>query len=367
MKVRNVQALRAIAALMVIASHLLPMERKCVPGIDPFLRFLEPVGFTGVDLFFVISGFVIITSTWSSFERPGIGLNFILRRAARIFPVYWVVLIPIAILDLVAPSWVNGSQTVRPDILASFILLPQPGLPLLTVSWSLVYEMYFYYIYAVAIRQPVRQLPWIMGAWMAFTFIVFAVFPHTSMPYLAQLGNTITYEFAFGMIIGWWFVHKREPRGSFIAIGLGIAAITVNTIFYQTYGSLLHGQLRFLVVGLPMAAILYGFIGLELRKTFIFGGSLVLLGDASYTMYLWHVPILEVVTRLSLHRAALRIPIVHWLWLVASVSLVIVSSIILYRVIEKPLIRVFAGLLKLKSPGTILPNVAATQVDSAAR
>ena len=344
---------------MVVGSHLLPMERKCVPGGVEFLKWFDPIGFTGVDLFFVISGFVIITSTWKSFGRPGIGLNFILRRAARIFPVYWIVLIPIAILDIVAPHWVNSTQTVRPNIVASFLLLPQQGLPLLTVSWSLVYEMYFYYIYTAAIRRPVTTLPWIIGGWMAFTLIVFAVFPHTKIPLLAQLGDTITFEFTLGMAIGWWLMHEREFKYNELAIALGVAAMATNTIFYGAYGEQLHGHLRFLIVGLPMAAILYGFIGLELNKKFVFGGTMVLLGDASYSMYLWHVPILQTVTLLSIHRAFLRSPILHVAWLVAGVCLVIVISLFVYRVIEKPLVRAFGGLLRLKSPGTILPNVSA--------
>jgi exopolysaccharide production protein ExoZ len=363
-KSSNVQALRAIAALMVIGAHLVPMELKCLPGAKPFLSWVDPVGFTGVDLFFAISGFVIITSTWSSFGRPGIGMNFILRRAARIFPVYWIVIAPIAVLDVLLPSWVNSSQAIRPDIVASFALLPQPGLPLLTVSWSLVYEMYFYYIYAVAIGRTNAQLPWVIGGWMLVTGIIATVFHGTKMPYLAQLGNTITYEFGFGMLIGWLFVHGREFKASWLAVIVGLSAVVSNTVFYPVYGQLLHGPLRFLIVGLPMALILYGFVGLELKRKLVIGGLLVALGDASYSIYLWHVPVLDVITHLTQHRQILRSPLIHWAWLTASVAVVLVLSLALYRFIERPLVRAFGGVLRLKSPGTILPNVSGASMVS---
>ncbi len=358
MKSKNVQALRAIAALMVIGAHLVPVELKCIPGAVPFLNWVDPVGFTGVDLFFAISGFVIITSTWSSFERPGIGLNFLLRRASRIFPVYWVVVAPIALLFIVAPSWVNSSQEIKPDIFASFALLPQPGLPLLTVSWSLVYEMYFYYIYTFAIGRPTKQLPWIMGGWMLFTAVVCGLFRDSKSPFLGQLGNTITYEFAFGMVIGWLYVHGRSFKWSVPAIVVGVLVVVANTVLYPVYGAQLHGPFRFLIVGLPMALILYGCIGLELQSKFVFGGMLVMLGDASYSIYLWHVPVLQTIMHISRNRQMLRSPLVHWLWLAASVALVLVISVALYRIIEKPMVRAFGKALKLKSPGTILPNVS---------
>jgi exopolysaccharide production protein ExoZ len=219
--------------------------------------------------------------------------------------------------------------------------------------------MYFYYIYAIAINFHATLLPWILGAWMLLTAAIFFAFPQTKMPYLAQMGNTITYEFSYGLLIGWWQIQKRKPIAALPIIAVGTVIVLLNTAFYSGYGSYLHGPLRFLFVGLPMAFILYGFVGLEVNKQFTCAGLIVLLGDASYSLYLWHAPILDAIGHLSMHRHILSQPIFHWLWLALSTAIVIAIALLLYRTIEYRLVRAFGKLLHLKSPGSILPNVSA--------
>ena len=356
MKIQNVQALRGIAAVLVVGAHLPEMERKFTGS--SFVGWFDPIGSWGVDLFFVISGFVMLTSTWNFFATPNASGIFFLRRVTRIFPIYWLVLIPLAALDLIAPSLINGSQTIRPSIAASFLLLPQQGKPLLTVSWTLVYEMYFYYIYTFLITRPRRYLFVGLGTWIAFTLLVHAIFPHPTNANIFFLSNTITIEFLLGAAIAQWCKSGRPMSFAWAAIALGAIAIFIDGLTYVNLDKALDlgGEARFFFIGVPMAAIFYGVVSLELEKNMTLPTAIVALGDASYSLYLWHVPILISVGRLSTH-LPLRYPAFHVAWLVAITAFAVAMSVLLFRLIEMPMIDFFGKLIRSKTERSPIPAV----------
>jgi len=100
---KNVQALRAVAALLVVLDHVNTLLVHSDPNAKTLLSSFGYFGGFGVDLFFAISGFIMVTTNWNAFERPRAGVTFLLRRIARIYPPYWIVLVPIALAYLVAP------------------------------------------------------------------------------------------------------------------------------------------------------------------------------------------------------------------------------------------------------------------------
>ena len=134
-KIQNIQALRGIAVLSVVFFHLLTIEQK-YGGSRTILPDLFQFGLFGVDLFFVISGFVMVTVTRGKFQIPRQALRFIYHRVARIYPTYWVYSILVLIVFLLQPSWVNNSLGNQVDILSSFLLFPSRNLPLVMVGWS---------------------------------------------------------------------------------------------------------------------------------------------------------------------------------------------------------------------------------------
>ena len=136
-KIRNVQALRGVAVLLVVAAHLCIVEGRFAG--DGMLPQSGEIGFVGVDLFFVISGFVMVTVTRGRFGRWRQVGRFLYHRATRIYPLYWVVSTAVLCALLVRPEWINASQGGQVDIFRSFALLPQPGLPLLAVGWTLIH------------------------------------------------------------------------------------------------------------------------------------------------------------------------------------------------------------------------------------
>jgi len=120
--------------------HLVTIERK-YGGSGAILPDLLQFGMFGVDLFFMVSGFVMVTVTKGKFQIPKQAVKFIYHRVARIYPSYWVYSILVLIVFLVKPTWVNNSQGNQVDILSSFLLFPSHTLPLVMVGWTLIHVL----------------------------------------------------------------------------------------------------------------------------------------------------------------------------------------------------------------------------------
>ena len=335
---RNVQGLRALAALLVFSVHL----------NVPELRVLHDLGEWGVDLFFVISGFVMITSTWNEFATPAISLRFFLRRITRVYPAYWVVMIPVVVFYLIAPNAVNETQAIRPSIWASLLLVPQAGKPLLTISWTLVYEIFFYVVFALVLAFDRRWCLPLVIAWGVITLLLGSLLAPLHNHAVSIYTNSISIEFIFGIFAG-YLVQTRKaffPIAS-LALGLVLIAIAYHWYFALDAARGWGGNYRFLCIGIPAVLIFNGAVGLETAYGMIVAGSLQRLGNASYALYLWHVPVsifLERISRgfLSKHPS----PALHAVWLVAVIAIVIGFSLLMYDKVERPLLRVFGRWLK---------------------
>lgn len=290
-RIQNVQGLRAIAAVLVVFVHLTGAKGFTSEtfGSDP-LGFLYGFGNAGVDLFFAISGFIMIFTTSRVDHTPRNAGIFLLRRAARIYPPYILVTVGILLARQVIPGLGGDGQSA--DVLSSLLLLPQHSMPVLFVGWTLVYEMYFYLWFTASILVPKAwQMP-ILLAWGALT-VTLALTVHTDNPLLALAAGPLNLEFLFGVIIG-----KAALAGR---LQLPYPAILVGAyLVAASYFSLLHPGdnmpntwARVLFVGIPMALVLYGFVGLE-HRGHVLPSWLNWFGESSYALYLVHVLTLKV-------------------------------------------------------------------------
>src|SRR6266567_3039596 len=145
--ISSIQYLRAVAATMVVYHH----ARDRLPGFSE--AFPSPIGQAGVDLFFVISGFIMVVTTWSKPVSPGV---FMLRRVIRIAPTYWIYTTLLAFFILVFPS-VLKLEVTPAHYLYSLLFIPHVSpldnsvSPLLQLGWTLNYEMFFYCVFAVTL------------------------------------------------------------------------------------------------------------------------------------------------------------------------------------------------------------------------
>lgn len=353
----NVQALRAIAALMVVVVHAYAVESTYLPG-RPWTTPFHIIGTYGVDLFFVISGVVMLVSTATWFAEPSAPRRFAVRRATRIYPPYWIVTALVLIAYLIVPSATGAHRSARPDILASFLALPQQGEPLLVVGWTLSYELIFYAVFALALRFRRRYLPLVTASWLLAIVLIAALGSHAN-PWVRVLGSWFNLEFIFGMAIGTLVLRGalRYPRSvTAVAIALIVAACVVTA--YSGREFLEIAWWRPWGIGLPMALLVYGALALE-RHGLLAPPWLRAQGDASYALYLWHVPALGAIGlalhRIHLHGTPARIFIVF-----GGYALAIAVSFAAYHGLERPLLRLGRRYFERASSSTGRKAVAHT-------
>ncbi len=338
----NVQALRALAALMVVVVHVYAVESTYLPG-RPWTTPFHVAGTYGVDLFFVISGVVMIASTAGWFAQPGAWRRFLIHRVTRIYPPYWIVTALVLVVFVVDPGATGVHRSARPDIVASFLAWPQAGEPLLVVGWTLSYELLFYAVFAVGLCFDQRRLPIVALVWFAIIVAVH-VFGSPANPWVRVAGSPLCVEFLLGMIVG-VAVLRRAYVAPRIMLAVGVASI-VAVCIVTAYAA---GEFepiapwRPLAIGVPMTLIVYGALGLEFEG-FVAPAWLRAQGDASYALYLWHVLVIGALGA-ALHVARLHGTLARVTIVVGGYALAIVVSLAIYRWLERPLLRVMRGRL----------------------
>jgi peptidoglycan/LPS O-acetylase OafA/YrhL len=354
---QNVQVLRAIAALMVVGAHLggpTGFENKNLGGYD-FLHGFHQVGATGVDLFFIISGFIMVMTTSRVTHGVGGARQFIWRRITRIYPPYLVITAAIFAVYLVKPDLVNSSQETPPDILASFLLLPQAGLPLLLVGWTLVFEMYFYVIFALSLLVPKGAMPYILAGWAVATAAL--GFVASDNPFVVLAQSPLNFEFLLGAIVGAFAVRRRMPLPSVVAVVGVVAALVVAVLLWNGTIDIEDSFVRVVTAGVACALIVYGLVGLEQAGRFVAPSGLARFGDYSYSLYLTHVLTLAVLGMVV--RAILPInPATHILGLLLAVAACTGVGIAYYYAVERPLVRLFHRRPSAPKPPPVAAPVA---------
>ena len=292
----TLQATRGIAANLVVFSHLFLVQAKyTAAGVLPAFTLY---GIAGMDVFFVLSGFIMVAVAGREIGP----MQFLWRRASRIYPTYWMVSLAVLAVAIAAPAMVNSSVTVPISLWRSFLLVPDETLPLLAVGWTLVHEMYFYLVFAIflALRLPV--LAGLVG-WGVLLLVMVATVPDqvAASPVLRLVTNPLTLEFMMGAVVGVLWRKRRMP-GVIAAGAIGLAALAVSIGYLAPLLSLVTSPhldvWRVIIFGVPSALLIYALTGIEMlywkpRSTAL----LVALGDWSYATYLSHVLVISAIGR----------------------------------------------------------------------
>ncbi len=292
-KILNIQGLRGIAVLLVVLFHLVTIEQK-FGGSRTILPDFFQFGMFGVDLFFVISGFVMVTVTRGKFRRPCKALTFLYHRATRIYPLYWFYSLLVLAVYLYNPAMVNSSQGSQVNILASFLLLPQAKLPLLMVGWTLVHEMYFYLVFFLLLFLPGKYLLPGLATWAVAILLFQSQAAASGSPPLVLVTHPLTLEFIGGCLVAMLTAREKSPPlhpGLALTAGLLIlvGAVLLFMYHWQITGAMEPlGWNRILLLGLPALLLVYLAVKAE-QQQLTLPGSLCRVGDFSYSIYLSHV------------------------------------------------------------------------------
>lgn len=271
---RSIQALRFVAALLVMAFHL---------ADGTFI-----VGAVGIDIFFVISGFIM--GTIGVGETPS---TFLAKRIIRVVPLYWAVTL---FLSAVSVLGVFSRITVDPPSLAkSLLFVPYfeagGGLwPIVPVGWTLNVEMLFYAIFAagLVLGTPIR----FAAATLALLALAGAVFQPADA-ILRQWTTPLLLEFAAGLALATWVRPSGAGRGlAMLGIGvIGLAGLASLGIYDQQY--------RLLTWGVPACLIVCGALAIERAGRWPSGLRVLEIGgDASYSLYLLHGLVISLMAKI---------------------------------------------------------------------
>lgn len=332
--ISSIQSLRAIAAYLVVFVHIAVLLRPL--GLDT----VAPIGGAGVDLFFVISGFIMVRTT----TRPGgvAPIAFLKNRIARVVPSYWLLTLLVFALAVAAPSLFVGTEATVVTLAKSLGFIPYQradGLvrPLLFVGWSLNYEMLFYLVFAaaLAVRHRVPQVTVTVALLLVLVWGGAALHPRSAAA--AFYTSPIMLEFAFGMVLARVYPRFSEnPRIVPIAwavVVVGAAGLLGGGGLAAMGGAMVTGPL---FTGLAATLVLGGALQLERVGGWPALRRLSHMGDASYALYLTHPLVTVAVTKLAA-RAGLITPVLAPFLVLAAFGLASIVALFYYRWIERPL------------------------------
>jgi exopolysaccharide production protein ExoZ len=339
-KNEGLQILRAIAALLVVYAHSIDMV-EAQQRFPKQIRFyyLENFGTCGVDIFFAISGFILSTVIiHTDPETPNMSFDFMMRRFIRILPIYWILsLYPLA-------SFVKRHKLTPGRFINSFLLLPSLRYPmhepLISVGWTLIFEMFFYYVLAfnllagrtAAIQRAVCSILLLIGLGAIWGF---------QRPVLILVANPMNIEFVLGCCIALLYSRLgiRRSLGVFLLF-IGGLMLGWSIIFgygkVDDFALVLNGEASWYRVvrwGIPAAILTSGVVFCSPKIRSSFGRIWVYLGDASYSIYLTSVFTLLFYGRLY-HFAAAIPPDLHVF--IALISVALIGSVI-YSFVERPI------------------------------
>lgn len=312
----GIQYLRALAALAVVIFHAAERTGHAFA-----------IGAAGVDVFFVISGFIM----WVIAERRPIAPGrFLLDRVRRIVPVYWLatgVMVAGALAGLF-PNLVLTGEHVTASLLFLPVRSPSSGelWPVLVQGWTLNYEMFFYLAFAVCLALPSRLRLAVMAAVFGL-LVTLGIIVKSDAPLFLMYTRPIILEFIAGMLIARLWLNGHVPRRSLALalIGLGLAGFATIGILRLPFDEWTCGPLACMLV--------YGMVALE-KHGGIAGLPLpVMLGDASYSIYLWHTFAISVAAKAAV-LLGLSPAIAFVLCVCAGTALGIAG----YHLIEQPLL-----------------------------
>lgn len=317
-RILSIQFMRGFAALLVLVEHL-RIESE-----------LAPYGSVGVDLFFIISGFIIFRVT----EKDG--RYFLIKRVIRIVPLYWLATLAVATLVVIRPELFHNSEFNIPHLIGSLLFIPHwsevQGLrPILALGWTLNYEMMFYLLFFLAMRIRHQYRFEISAALLISLWLASNLFSIPKMGFNFY-SDAIYLEFIAGMAFA-KYAKLNVIQGVWV---IPVLIIVVAAFFWISIVK--PFDMRIFDHGISGAILFLGFISVEslfqskfLRQVSVFGG------EVSYSLYLTHVYIMGAISRV------LNIQGVT-LWISCLIVIPLFAWLI-FRLIEAPAGSYFRDLL----------------------
>ncbi len=345
-KLLGIQAARGAAALLVVAYHgeralSLP---QYVGG--PTLGGITGFGHAGVDFFFVLSGFIILAVHGRDLGQPGRFAHYAGRRVSRIYPPYWA-----AAAIVLALAYAGHGREGLPDLAGgalSLLLMPHGAENFVGVAWTLEREMVFYVLFGLAVLNQRLALA-VVAVWGGLSCVAI-VLPGSGIQLGPYALGTYDLLFVIGMAAAKALQRSTPARSGLIALA-GVAAFLAAGVT-EDLGMLPHEALvSRMAYGLASGVIILGLVGLERQGRLRVGRAMVLLGTASYSIYLVHLIPLNLTAR-ALSVAGVVKVVPGWLVMALACAAAVIGGLVFHLLVERPLTRAAQRLaLRLLTPG----------------
>lgn len=320
---QGLQAMRGLAAAMVVFVHY--SGTALAKGFAPPGWTQTTLANAGVDVFFVISGFImefLIATRPAGHTQPG---DFLVRRAIRLLPLSWAM----TGLAVLAHQFVGNGPVLNVTparIVQSLLLMPDPIVPM---AWSLTYEVYFYLLFALLLRlTPVRRFA-ALAAWFVVS-VAWGAWLQPKAALLHVVTDPILFEFLGGVGLALlWRRGLRWPTPLAIAVfAAGAVALYV--------GELVATQAtRAVAWGVPAWSMVAAVVLARRRGLPLWLRPGAALGDVSYSLYLSHFFVVAVFQR-AVTRSALLLSASPWLLAAIFAAAAVLMAAACYRWIEQP-------------------------------
>ncbi|WP_264212292.1 acyltransferase family protein [Leisingera thetidis] len=337
-KLVGVQYMRALASGMVLIGHVIAEAEHyfgtgLTAGLIPWTR--------GVDIFFVISGCIIMVSAQKYFGCAGGMRHFLRNRFVRVAPLYWFFTTLMLLALLALPGGAKDTVLDWGQVATSYLFIPYERYdgriaPVLSLGWTLNYEIYFYALFSLAILLPQKTGPLVLVAAMAAVSLAGWAAAFDAAP-LVIWSNPLILEFCFGVLLGHVYLHHWQGRTG--CNGLALALLALGFALMTALNAV-EGLHRTLSSGLP-AALMTGsmvFLWHQPRTADRLSRLGLLLGDTSYALYLSHRFALRLLT-LGLLPLLPAGTAGGWIFVFTACAAAVAASVLVHFRIEKPMLR----------------------------
>ena len=356
-KLQLLQISRGFAALLVILFHLQDTSITYfkVTAFNDFFSF----GNLGVDYFFVLSGFIITYVHYSDLVNGTNPFTFLKKRFIRIYPTYWA----IASITLIMLIFALHGKSPHLDhdinlksfsewlyLLGCYLLLPMKSLYFLQLAWTLSYEMIFYLIFFTGIILGFKKAKILLGIWL-FLIIVQIPFKGFHGVFFDRLLNGINLEFMAGCLVAYLIKNSlRIPKWVSYFLLISIPLIFYFKMYVYNIGTE-RDFFNLILLVLFNGFLLYNIVAIDIYKEIKSPQLLLLVGEATYSIYLSHTFFLGVLGR-AFSKCITLLHITNG-FLIQSILIIIfllsvLGGIICFKYLETPLIRFSNRIFKSK-------------------
>ncbi|MGI8582240.1 MAG: acyltransferase family protein [Chitinophagaceae bacterium] len=343
-----IQLLRGIAALLVVLLHT-TVNCNEMFNSDFLFNFFK-FGGAGVDIFFVLSGFIITYTNDRFIGKANHFSSFIRRRFVRIYPTYWIIISFFLLIQILLPAFYRTHFSFDPkNILSTYLLFPG-HIMVNGVSWTLSYEIFFYLLFSLSFFLLKKTGSFYIAILYAVIIILLPVSGYnfeTGNSWLSFITYPMNVEFFMGVLAA-VLIPKISNKIAIPLIITGSITFLISAICYNlNYYLVTNTFNRVLLFGIPAFLLITGLVKYELANKIKVFAICLMLGEASYSLYLIHLPIVvasfKILSKLHIKNNIL----VHGT-LILIVCIICYTSILFYKFVEKPIIARLNSLRRIK-------------------